>query len=84
MRGLDTEGGLDGEACNAGGSEESVGGEDHQVGCDSGTGGGIEAGDGQNSLHLRMKKEVWLVNGHEPDFGVARGEISLFLQLSKK
>ena len=61
-----------------------MGGKNGEIGGNAGSGGGIEAGDGQNSLHLRMKKEVWLVNGHEPDFGVARGEISLFLQLSKK
>ena len=84
MRGLDTEGGLDGEACNARGSEESVGREDHQVGSDSGTGGGVEASDSEDGLHLRMKKEVWLVKGSEPGFGVAKGRNQPFLRLSKK
>jgi hypothetical protein len=28
-----------------------VGGEDHQVGCNPGAGGGIEAGDGENGFH---------------------------------
>jgi hypothetical protein len=58
VRGLDSEGGLDSKAGNARGSEEPMGCEDHQVSRNSGSGRGVEAGDGEDSLHLRMKKEV--------------------------
>ena len=84
MSGLYTEGGLDGEACNARGSEESVGREDHQVGSDSGTGGGVEASDSEDGLHLRMKKMVWLVNVSNLVFGLRKGGISLFFATFEK
>src|ERR1035437_7178300 len=51
--GTDTQGGLHGEGGDACGAEERVGGEDHQVGGDSCSGGRIEAGDGEDGLHGR-------------------------------
>jgi hypothetical protein len=58
MGGADSEGRLDGECGDAGGAEERVGGEDHQVGRDSGPGGGIEAGDGEDGLHGRLGRKM--------------------------
>ena len=57
MGGDDAEGGLHGERGDAGGAKEGVGGEDHQVGSDSGPGGRIEAGDGENGLHGRQGRK---------------------------
>ena len=85
MSGLYAEGGLDGEACNARGSEESVGGEDHQVGGDSSTGGGIEARDSEDGLHLRMKEGgLELVERLRPGFWVAKGRNQPFFATFEK
>ena len=43
-----TESGLDRQGCDGGGAEDSVGGEDLEVGGDAGAAGGIESGDGQD------------------------------------
>jgi hypothetical protein len=42
---------LDGDGGDAGGGEEAVRGEDHEVGGDASSGGRIEAGDGEDGLH---------------------------------
>ena len=84
VSGLYAEGGLNGEACNARGSEESVGREDHQVGGDSCTGGGVEASDSEDGLHIRMKKEVWLVNVSKPGFWIAKGQNRPFFATFEK
>jgi hypothetical protein len=49
---------LHGERGDAGGAEEGVGGEDHQVGGDSCAGRRIEAGDGEDGLHGRWDERV--------------------------
>ena len=47
-----TEGGLDGEGGDGGGTEEAVGGEGLEVGGDAGAGGGIVACDGEEGAFL--------------------------------